>query len=161
MSDNFELDDKKSKVYEKRSQRYQNTKDSAVALLVVGGAGAFVLVLSYFKILPFAISTLSFAAATVLCTFFLVFGVLSFLKSRRLKTEAEEEEAFTTALCGWLKQHVDASIVEAEKDSSEADIYFLRCQRAKELLLEEFPNTDEDYIDMILDENYDTLFMEK
>lgn len=161
MSDNFELDDKKSKVYEKRSQRYQNTKDSAMALLIVGGAGIVFLALSYFKVIPVSISLLSLIAAAVLCTLFLAFGVISFIKSRQLKAEAEEEDVFTSALCDWLKQHVDASIVAMEEDSSEAELYFLRCKRAKELILEEFPNTDEDYIDMILDENYDTLFFEK
>lgn len=161
MPDNFELDDKKSKVFEKRSQRYQNTKDSAMALFIVGGAGVLVLVLSYFKVIPFSISTLSFSAAAALCSLFLIFGVISLIKSCRLKSEAEEEEVFTNALCSWLKQNVDTSIVDIEEGSSEADIYFLRCKRAKELILENFPNTDEDYIDMVLDENYDSLFSEK
>lgn len=161
MSDNFELDDNKSKVYEKRSQRYMNTKDSAMALLVVGGIGILFLAAAYFKIIPIALSTLSFAASAILCALFLIFGIISLIKSRQLKAEAEEEEAFSDALCQWLEQNIDASIITIEEDSSEADIYFLRCQRAKELILKEFPNTDEDYIDIILDENYDKLFAEK
>lgn len=159
--DNFELDDNKTKVYEKRSNRYQNTKDSAISLFIVGGIGVVFLALSFFKVIPVAIHTLSFAGLSVLCILFLSFGVLSLRKSRLLKAEAEEEENFSAAVCTWLKANVDASIVEAEEDISEADLYFLRCQRAKELLLQKFPNTDEDYIDMLLDENYDTLFLEE
>ena len=82
-------------------------------------------------------------------------------KSRLLKAEAEEEETFSAAVCSWLEANVDASIINTEEDLSEADLYFLRCQRTKELLLQEFPNTDEDYIDMLLDENYDKIFLEK
>lgn len=161
MPDNFELDDNKTKVYEKRSSRYQNTKDSAISLFIVGGIGAVFLALSFFKVIPITINTLSFAASSILCILFLVFGAISLKKSRLLKAEAEEEETFSTAVCNWLEANVDASIVDTEEDLSEADLYFLRCQRAKELLLQEFPNTDEDYIDMLLDENYDKIFSEK
>lgn len=161
MSDNFELDEKKTKVYEKRSSRYQNTKDSAISLFIVGGIGAVFLALSFFKVIPITLSTLSFAASATICILFLILGVISLRKSRLLKAEAEEEEAFSASVCNWLEANVDSFIVDTSEDLSEADLYFLRCQQAKELLLQEFPNTDEDFIDMLLDENYDKLFSDK
>lgn len=162
-ADIFTLDMNQTKAYEKRSHRYQDTKDSAVALLVVGGLGLLFLALVYFQVIPVAINTLSlpFLASVFLCVLFLIFGIISLIKSRKLKSEAEEEDAFTDSITKWLEEHIDASIVEVDEDLSEADCYFIRCKKAKELLLREFPDMDEDYLDAVLDDNYDKLFAKK
>lgn len=162
-ADIFTLDMNQTKAYEKRSHRYQDTKDSAVALLVVGGLGFLFLALVSFQVIPIALNILSlpFLASVLLCWAFLIFGIISLIKSRKLKTEAEEEDAFTDSITKWLEEHIDASIVAVDEELSEADCYFLRCKRAKELLLKEFPNMDEDYMDAVLDENYDKLFEKK
>lgn len=159
----FQLDDEKTKAYEKRSSRYQNTKDSAIALFIVGGLGLLSLMLAYFKVIPISIQplSLSFIFSAALSVIFLVCGVFSLKKSFTLKSEAKEEDAFTEVVAHWLEEHIDNSIVDAEEDLSEADLYFLRCQRAKELMLKEFPNMDADYMDSVLDENYDKLFSKK
>lgn len=159
-SEIFQLDTTQTKAYEKRSHRYQDTKDSAISLLVVGGLGLLFLALTFFQVLPIALEpfSLPFLAATVLCTLFVLFGILSLIKSRKLKSESEEEDAFTASISKWLEENIDASIVAADESLSEADLYFLRCQRTKELLLKEFPDMDKDYIDAIFDENYDNLF---
>ena len=159
----FQLDDEKTKAYEKRSSRYQNTKDSAIALFIVGGLGLISLALAYFKVIPITIQpfSLSFIFSAVLCVIFLICGVFSLKKSIALKSEAKEEDAFTEAIAKWLEEHIDSSIVETEEGLSEADLYFLRCQRAKELLLKDFPNMDSDHMDSVLDENYDKLFSKK
>ena len=159
----FQLDDEKTKAYEKRSSRYQNAKDSAIALFIVGGLGLLSLALTYFQVIPIPIPplSLSFIFSVALSVIFLVCGVFSLKKSFALKSEAKEEDAFTDAIVHWLKEHIDSSIVDTEEDLSEADLYFLRCQRAKELILKEFPNMDADYMDSVLDENYDKLFSQK
>ena len=159
----FRLDDEKTKAYEKRSSRYQNTKDSAIALFIVGGLGLISLILAYFQVIPIPIPpfSLSFVFSVILCVIFLLCGVFSLKRSFTLKAEAKEEDAFTDAIAHWLEEHIDSSIVDTEEGLSEADLYFLRCQRAKELLLKDFPNMDADYMDSVLDENYDKLFSKK
>lgn len=159
----FRLDDEKTKAYEKRSSRYQNTKDSAIALFIVGGLGIISLILAYFQVIPITIQPFSLSSvfSVVLCVIFLICGVFSLKRSFTLKAEAEEEDAFTEAIAHWLEEHIDSSIVTTEEELSEADLYFLRCQRAKELLLKDFPNMDADYMDSVLDENYDRLFSKK
>ncbi len=159
----FQLDDTQTRAYEKHSRKYQDTKDSAIALLLVGGFDLLFLVLVFFRILPIALEPFSFSfiSTAVLGLIFISFGLLSLLKSQKLKVEAEKEDAATAAVSKWLEEHIDASIVDTSENLSEADLYFLRCQRIKELLSKNFPDADEDYLDVVLDENYDKLFDEK
>lgn len=160
--------------YEKRSQKYENLRDSAFSLLIVGGLGLVFLLLVFFKIIPIPLDTtsLSFFFSLAICIIFIIIGLVSLKNSFTLKKEAVAEERFTEEVKTWLMNNRSLFDITAESfasnvaseeidaNPSEADLYFLRAQKIKEMLLSEFPDLNENYIDLLIDENYDSLFEE-
>ncbi len=162
MTQSEESPKEESKRYVRRKSKYQDTKDSAAALLTAGSIGLLLLLLSFLDIIPFPLDNmpLAFCVIAVLSLFFIGLGIYSFFKSRTLKKEAAQEEEVTEILKKWMRENIKPDLVPASSADTEADLYFERCREMKELICEAFGELEDGYLDCIIDELYSELFPE-
>lgn len=145
-------------LYQDNSQRANENRSAAWALLFLGTAGLLVLVLGVTGVLPlkFANSYLFCGVMGAIFILFLVAGVISMRNARIFAGKAESENTLKDTLLEWCKEKLRAEEIDLEVGAGEAEsaeeLYFKRfeCIRAK--LNHQFVNLDQGFLDKFIDE---------
>lgn len=155
-------------VYQNYEEKAADNKSSAYSLLIIGAAGAVVVLLALFDVisLPLNSSTkyVTLGMMEAMFVFFVVMGVVSMKNAGKYAKKAESEKELTKELEKWFVEYVTAEKIdddlftEEEADFSEEQKYFKRFDRMKELLSERFLNLNEGYVDRFLDKHYQDIF---
>lgn len=155
-------------VYQNYEEKAADNKSSAYSLLIIGAAGAVVILLALFDVisLPLNSSTkyVTLGMMEAMFVFFVVMGVVSMKNAGKYAKKAESEKELTKELEKWFVEYVTAEKIdddlftEEEADFSEEQKYFKRFDRMKELLSERFLNLNEGYVDRFLDKHYQDIF---
>lgn len=150
--------------YVKRENKYQDTKDSAVALTVVGLLGIIALILVFTGVikLPFTVESMIICYIVFILIFgiFLIVGLSSFKRAKILKEEAIEENELTETINTMIMDNFGNGKLRFEDDMDETELYFARIQALKDAVESEFGELDESYVDLIIDEIYNEIFPE-
>ncbi len=151
--------------YEDPAAKADNFRSSAYLLVIAGAVGLVADVLLFLDKLPLRLGSNKYMTCGVmgaLFLLFLVFGVLSFGSSRKLREKAEQESALTEELKSWCRENLTAALVdEGAVPEEEADGgYFRRTEKMKELIGNRFMNLDEAYLEHFLEGLYTELFGE-
>lgn len=150
--------------YVKRENKYQDTKDSAVALTVVGVLGLAALILIFTGVikLPFTVQSMMICYIVFIIVFgiFLVVGIISFSRAKVLKEEAIAENELTDSIKKMLTGQFSADSISFDGEMDENELYFARIQELKKVIESEFGDLNENYIDLIIDEVYYDIFPE-
>lgn len=152
-------------VYVNNEEKAENHKSSAYTLLLVGCVGLLLVLLYFFGIIRIT-GFNRYMVSGVMGTLFLLFiimGLVSFKSASFFAGKAKGEINLTREITAWCKENlradeIDASL-SAEEDSSEA-LYFARTEKMKERITEKFMNLDQDYLERLTDELYDSIFAE-
>jgi hypothetical protein len=157
-----------AKVYQNSSERAEENRSSAQALIVTGVVGIIILILFFFDVLPYQVAGfgkyMMTAVMGVLFVLFLVMGVLALKKSRVLETKATEEDNQTKEIKAWCAGNLAADRLDSEVfTEGEAGLddeikYFRRTDRISELINGQFANLAEGYLESLIDEIYEEMY---
>jgi hypothetical protein len=155
-------------VYQNSSEKAEDNRSSAGALMVTGGLGLILLVLFFFDVLPYQVTGFGKYILTVvmgaLFVVFLVMGALALKKSRALEAQAAEEDSQTEAIKEWCQQNLraaelDAEVFAAEEVALDDEVkYFRRAERISELINGQFADLKEGYLERLIDEVYEDMY---
>lgn len=154
-----------SPVYENASQKAESFRSGAWMLIFVGVAGLILLALAIAGFLPVHLAgvsgVLSGLVMGALFVVFLISGISSLKTSRQLEGKAKEESDLREELLDWCRTHLSAEQIDAsieELPESEEERYFRRTERIRSLIVRDFMNLDEAYLESFVDEIYTEYF---
>lgn len=154
-----------SPVYENASQKAESFRSGAWMLIFVGVAGLILLALAIAGFLPVHLAgvsgVLSGLVMGALFVAFLISGISSLRTSRQLEGKAKEESDLREELLDWCRTHLSAEQIDAsieELPESEEERYFRRTERIRSLIVRDFMNLDEAYLESFVDEIYTEYF---
>ena len=152
----------KSTLYIKKKDRYEDLGSSAVIFIGFGIVGDLLALFALLDIItfPFVSSLYSQIVMLILFTIFLIVGITSWKKAKKLKSEIDSEEDITTKINAWMIKHITKDNLDAIHDEEvSAEINVLNdLNYIKEITLEEFPDIEPDYIELLAEEHYNNIY---
>lgn len=151
-------------VYIHHSERHQDLISSAYSLLLVGGMGLALVLLSVVGIINLPMSdfnkSLLEAVLGILSIVFVVIGLFYFKSARCVQKLAMEEDKLTKEITQWFKKSFDTFVIDTDIDENlEEEVkYFRRCEAMKQIIKQSYGELDEGYLDRLLDELYQYLY---
>lgn len=150
--------------YVSSAEKAHENKTSAYTLLAIGCVGLFVVILLFFDVLPINIAN-EYMFSGVMGAMFLLFIVLGCNSLRSAKVfegEAGRESNLTLEIRKWCQGYIFPNNIDEELDIQENTTeelkYFARSEKMKEMIMAQFMNLDEDYLDNLIDEIYPEIF---
>lgn len=149
------------KEYVKYADRYRDLKFSGITFIIFGVIGAVYLALSKTKVIPIQYNIVVFCIIAVLFSGFIISGIVSIVKSQKLKHKIPEEEERTKQIKEWLDENISEEKVQewSDKNVSDGENDLLITAHIRTLLLKEYPEEQKEYIEMIADEYYEEKFI--
>lgn len=156
----------KTKYFESATNKYKNTIDSAVSLLIVGVGGLIILLLIYFDIIHFNINpTTRTMMLLVMGAVFLVFiisGFISLKSSKKYKTMIVAESSKSDEIVAFIKNNISKDEIDTMCKFSNTDTdeekCFARIEIISSILASHFSDFNETMISDIIDNEYDNIF---
>lgn len=158
-----------AEAYVDKSQKAEEYKSSAMALLLVGGVGLIVLILLLLDFLPIHMYGMSKIISGIVMgamfAGFLIMGVLSLNLQKKYMVLAEEEKQLMEEMMSSLKEGYTAEQIDArwrqpgeDEQLDEARMYYKRVEIIKTAVREKFPDVDRSLIDKTADDWYSRQF---
>lgn len=158
------LHEKTKKEYVKKEDQYKDMKFSGITFLVFGVLGFGYLALSKLKLIPISYhNPFAFWVIAALFVGFLIAGVVSMVKSGKLKKQIPEEQEKIEEINGWMEEHVTDDMISGWKDASVSDSEndLLAAAHIKTLLMKEYPGEPVNFLELLADEYYEEHFVEE
>lgn len=146
--------------YVKKEDQYKDLKSTAFTFFFVALLGIGVLILNAVGVLPLFDGVMTYIVMGGLFIAFLYIGVTTYAKSQKVEKEISSENNLTQSIERWLNQNITKEHLDAiDKESDNPEIsFFKKIDHMKELILEEFGEVDEGYLDQLLEEYYNSHF---
>lgn len=152
--------------YVSNAEKAQENRTSAYTLLIVGCVGLIVIILFFFDLLPIHRLVINkYMISGVMGVMFILFTILGYTSLRNAKVlagEARKEDNLTLEIKKWCKGCIFPDYIDKELDFQENTAeelkYFTRSEKIKDMIMEQFMNLDEDYLDHLVDEIYPEIF---
>lgn len=154
----------KSSVYVKKADRYEDVGSSAIIFLGFGAVGFIIVLLNVLHILnlPFfdIVNDVSKFSLLIIFAVFFIIGIFSWRKAKQLKSQIGEEENITKKINQWMEKKFTKEFLEQHTDTAlSSEINFLnQIGEMKQLLILAFPDVESDYLDMLIEEYYNSHF---
>jgi len=159
-----------ARTYESVAARAEDNRSSAVTLLFVGGIGMIILILFATGIIPnpftFKSMLMTYLVMGILFLVFIIMGFVSLKTSKILSKTAEKESNIAKEIKDWCSKNIsaeeiDKAIISEDEELTEELKYFKRTEKLKEIIHNQFINLEEDFVEHLIDDNYDSIFEEK
>lgn len=146
-----------SKEFVRRSEKYKDVKFSGYTFIFFGILGGVYLVLTQLKVIPLSYDILILCLLAVLFAGFLVAGIVSLVKARKIKKEIPEEEERIDAINQWLEENVTQEKMEEWKSSNATEMEndLLLTAKLRNETARMFPEEDLGMIEKLVDEYYE------
>lgn len=150
--------------YVSKKEKYKDYISTGYTFLIVGAAGLMAVTLNLLGIIRLfqgsgASSVLFYVVMYAMFILFILVSMNSFKNSGRLKSEADNEDAFLEELNRYITANITKnSFPPAKSGQSEEELYFNRTEIIKNLILEKYPEIGSSLLEQIVDETYDRLF---
>lgn len=157
----------KAKPFVKASDRAENYKSSAYALLLVGILGIVFLILAYTGVISFAlapnINFLFYGVMGIMFLVFIIMGFKSFVAAKVIAAGSKDEEELTERIYSFFEdsystEKIDLIALNSELDLSEEEKFFPRSQAIRNIIIENFGELDEAYLTELTETAYSKLF---
>lgn len=145
--------------YVKQEERYRDYNSTGYTFLLIGIAGFVVMLLSWIQVLKiFHGNLIAQVVFTIISIGCIIIGFQSIGKARCLKKGIGNEKALTDRIFNWLEENINREELEeiCQKDQSDEINYLNQVAYIKEQLMEEFKDENEDYMEQLIEEYYDT-----
>lgn len=151
------------KEYVKKVDLYRDTKFSGLTFLIFGLLGGIYLTLCKLEIIPIKYNIVVFCIISVLFAGFIIAGIVSMVKSKKIKLQIPEEETMTNSLKEWLDENITDELVDSwlDKNVSEVENDLLITAHIRTRLAKEYPDLQIEYIEMIADEYFEEHFLKE
>ena len=148
-----------STLYVDAKSRYSEYKSTGIMFLVFAIAFFVFGILNICGVVNFMPSTGSRIIIFAASVAFAYVGITSLTKTSSLKAEVSSEEKSTDAIMNYLKDNCSKEklLSEVDSDLSGELLYFQITEIMKEMVSSEFPEADENYLDSLLEEYYNSL----
>lgn len=160
--------------YESARSRAEEHRSGAYTLLITGTVGLLADLCLFSGILPLSMTTfsryLTCGVMGVLFAVFLWMGVSSLRSWQALTEKADREEDLESQIRQWCLNHLYAAQIDASLEGEDSSLspedmgaemlYFSRIERMKELILEQFGDLQENYLDHLTDLLYPEIFQD-
>ncbi|MBQ8633766.1 MAG: hypothetical protein IJ420_09190 [Lachnospiraceae bacterium] len=149
-----------STLYVDAKSRYQEYKSSGIMFLAFAVLFLIFGILNLVGVINIMASTVSLIIVFAAVVGFTYVGITSLMKVSSLKEEASTEEKTTDTIMDFLKESFTKEKLLAafnEEEVSGELLYFQIMELMKEKTMERFPEADENYIDSLLEEYYNSL----
>ena len=153
-----------SKEYVSKEEKAKENFSTGIMLIVMGVLGCVFIALLMLGFLPLKVSgTVSYIIDGILFCFFgmfVYFGISSIIKTKKLKSEASEEEDSNAKFEKWFEDTFTKEFVDSDIDISDDSQmnFFKRNAKIKYLVFKQYPDIDEDYVDTVIDKYYEGIF---
>lgn len=146
--------------YVKKEDQFKDLKSTAFTFFFVSILGLLVLLLNAIGIINIFSGIYPYVVMGIMFIAFLYVGFSSLSKSKRVEQEISSELDMTESIEKWLMQNITKEQLDAlDTDESNPEVSFLKkLDYMKELILEEFGEMDESYLDHVVEEYYNTHF---
>lgn len=157
-------------VYQNSSERAEENRSSAWALLVVGLVGIVVVILGIMDIIPLRVGNpyMFYGVLSAIFVLFIVMGFVSMKNAKLFAKKAESENTLKDAMVKWCQENLDGASIDAQVKETEGEfmeelpqemLYFKRAQLLKDKFNHQFMNLDQAFLERFIDEEvYDVLF---
>lgn len=156
------------KPYMKASDRAEEYKSSAFALLLVGCIGIVFLFLCLLGIIPLhfsaSVSSVGFIAMLVIFVAFIVVGVKSYVESKTINALSDAEDALSDSITDYFKENYDIAKLDKEALSehelllSNEEKYFKREETIRNIITVRFGCLDESFLDNETERIFNMIF---
>lgn len=149
-----------SSAYVKKEEKYLDLKSTASTFTIFGILG---LVYVYLNVSG-TLSLLNGPVATIVVTGmfigFIYVGITSYIKSKTIKTEISSENELTDKINQWLKENLTIEkLNEMTDETLSNEINFLHIMdKMKEMIVNEFGELNDAYLDRLVEEYYNDNF---
>ena len=150
------------KEYEKKADQYNDMKFSGITFVIFGIAGLIYLCLTKMEVIPISYSDFVFVVIVILFSAFIVAGILSFVKSKKIQLLIPEEEEKMKEIREWLTENITQEVITKWTDTSVSDSEndLLLIAHIQLSLMNRYPDEEEAFLEMMADEYYEKNFLE-
>ena len=148
-----------STVYVDAKARYQEYKSSGIMFLVFAVVFIAFGIMNISGMINIMANTVSLFLIFGAALAFLVAGISSLRKISSLKEEVSTEEQTTDAIMDYLKENFSREklLADINEEITGEMLYFQLIEQMKEAAAKKFPDADENYLDALLEEYYNSL----
>ena len=153
-----------STVYVDAKSRYQEYKSSGIMFLVFAVLFLIFGILNLLGIIQIMASVPSLIIVFGAAVAFTYIGINSLRKVSSLKEEASAEENTTEDILDYLKSEFPKEEIEkiapagvAISELTGEELYFVRISEIKNYVMSEYPGKDENYLDALIEDYYNSL----
>lgn len=159
-SDNHDLLKENTSLFVRKADKYNDIRSSGITLMFVGILGLIFITLCVTNIIKLPLSWFFYVILGIVFLGFTIFGIVSFIKSNKVKEEAEKEDALIEQINIWADQNITKDFVDLGLNLNEANelLYFSRAEKIKDKLMHQFEEADESLIDFITEIIYQKLY---
>lgn len=154
-----------STLYDTTTEKYKDNLSSAITFFVCGFAGIVILILNNIGVFSFintkgSSGILMNIVLGALFVGFIVIGYLSLRYSKKIKSDAKQENDINLQVTSWLNENVSKDDIENSYDTDipEEMKYFSRSEYIHKKIKAHFPNISDTIIDTITDNYIEQLF---
>lgn len=150
-----ELRTETSSVYVKKKDKYSDLKFSGISFIIFGILGFGLLALNFFEYISM-FNKFSTLIMTIVFFIFFVVGISSLLRAKRMKGIVSQEETLSDDVLDWIEAHITDEYISTlvDPEQSEENNYFTAHAAMCNLVIEQFPLFNRDYIDQMVDDRY-------
>lgn len=151
-----------SKAYVRKEDEYKDVKFSGITFIIFGILGIAYLTLCKLDIIAIDYNIFVFCVIAALFVGFMVMGVVSVVKSKKIKLQIPEEEILTEELNKWLEENITKERVEKWIDDSVSDEEndLIVMAHIRSILIKKYPDLNVSFIEMLTEEFFNSHFVE-
>ena len=145
-----------AKEYVKKEDAYKDMLFSGLTFIIFGIIGEAYLLLCKLDVIPINYNIVVLSGLAIMFLLFLIGGVVSVVKSARIKTEIPVEQEKTRRIKEWMAENLTQEIVQKwenpEVSQAENDLVIMAHIRSD--LMKQYPEEDAAYLEMIAEEYF-------
>ena len=148
-----------STLYVDAKSRYEEYKSTGIMFLVFAALFLVFGILNLVGVIAITASTVSLVLIFAMAVAFTYVGITSLKKVSSLKEEASTEEQTTDIIMKYLKENFSKEqlLADINEEITGEMLYFQLMETMKEAASEQFPDADENYLDALLEDYYNSL----
>jgi hypothetical protein len=146
--------------YVKKEDQFRDLKSTAFTFFFVSLLGIVVLILNAVGVISLFAGAMIYIVMGGLFIAFLYIGISTYAKSKKVEKEITSETDLTLSIEKWLHQNITkANLDSIDEVESNPEISFLkRLDYMKEVIIDEFGDLDDSYLDHLVEEYYNANF---
>lgn len=146
--------------YVKKEDQFRDLKSTAFTFFFVSLLGIVILVLNAVGVISLFAGIMPYIVMGGLFIAFLYIGFNTYAKSKKVEKEITSENDLTGSIEKWLNQNITKANLDSidEVETNPEISFFKKLDYMKELIIDQFGDLDDGYLDHLVEEYYNTNF---